>query len=63
MLFLALLFLSFLVAIFNMDHEKFSHLPSMQLMQPKKNTVMGVIELEPHKWLREGEKEGLLNLL
>lgn len=45
------------------DHEKFPHLETMQLMKPKKNTMVGVIELEPQKWLCRVEKAGLLNLL
>jgi len=46
-----------------MDHKKFPHLATTQLMKPKKITVVGVIELEPHKWLHGVEKAGLLNLL
>jgi len=45
-----------------MGHETFPHLETMQLMKPKKNTAAGVVELEPHKWLRGVEKAWLLNL-
>ena len=45
------------------DHEKFPHLETLHLMKNKWNTVVGVIELEPRKWLHRVEKVGLLNLL
>jgi len=45
------------------DNEKFPHLATAQLMKPEKNTMARVIDLEPHKWLREVEEAGLLNLL
>lgn len=45
------------------DHKKFPHLATMQLMRSKKNTIVGVIELELCKWLRRVEKAGLLNML
>lgn len=45
------------------DHKKFPHLETVQLMKPKKNTAVGVIELEPRKWLHGVVKTGLLNLL
>jgi len=38
------------------DHEKFPHLATMQLMRQKKNTPPGVIELELRQWLRGVEK-------
>lgn len=43
------------------DHEKFPHLKTRNLM--KQNTTGVVITLELRKWLREVEKVGLLNLL
>ena len=46
-----------------MDHKKFPHLATAQLMCQKKDMPTTVIELEPLKWLRCVEKAGLVNLL
>lgn len=45
------------------DHEKFPHLVTKKLMCEKINAMAGMIELDPHKWLRGVEKVGLLKLL
>ena len=45
------------------DYENFPQLETTNLMKPKQNTLAGVIELEPRKWLCGVEKAGLLNLL
>ena len=46
-----------------MDHEKFLHLMTAQLMCQKKDALYEIIELELCKWLRGVEKVGFLNLL
>lgn len=45
------------------NHEKFTHLETRNLMKPKQNTIVGLIELEPQKWLCGVEKARLLNPL
>lgn len=45
------------------DHENFMHLPTEQLMHHIINTNTGMTTLEPRKWIRGVEKEGLHNLL
>jgi len=45
------------------DHEKFPHLATKQLVCRTIDTNMGMIALEPQKWLKGVDKVGLLNLL
>ena len=45
------------------DHEKFQHLVTEQLMHHIIDTNRGMTSLELWKWLRGVEKVGLLNLL
>lgn len=45
------------------DHEKFPHLVTEQLMHQRIDTTIRTIELEPWIWLKGVEKARLLNLL
>lgn len=45
------------------DHKKFPHLETTQLMHQKKDAPTRITKFEPRKWLRGVEREGLLNLL